>query len=137
MLEFVITLSFLVLSVAASVVLSLSGKYNIYKIDINGKRAEEGHIMYTGVIKTRRNTEGIKKTILLTDRNFDVKPEFSSLSPIKIYKYSSKSGKIEFAFLYEHSDNHALIETGKFEVYLSADGQCETLEILNMAPKRK
>lgn len=133
LLEFIITIFLLALSVTVSILLSLSGRYNIYKIDANGKKMEEGGIIYTGTITDRQNSERLKKAILVTDRDFDKKPEFSGASPIEVRKYSTKSGAIEFRFLYEHSCNRDLIEGGELEVYYLDN----TLKIVGVAPKKK
>jgi len=137
LLEFIIILSFLILSVTLAILLSLFGIYGIYKLDLNGKKVKEDGVEYIGIIDNKGDATISKNAILLTDKALDESPEFSVVSPIKINKYSRKSGMISFSFIYEHPDNSSLVERSEFEVYSLIGERYESFAISGVARKDK
>ena len=115
-LEFIIICILLAAATITAVLLALFDKYTVFKLGADGKKSEGQGIKYSGKI-SENNIVMHKGDLFLTDKALDESPAFYSTAPIQITKFSQKTGKTEFVFLYEHTDNLSTIKDRVLKVY--------------------
>lgn len=131
-LEFIIICILLAAAIITAVLLALFDKYTVFKLGADGKRAERQDVKYSG--KTDEKNIFLRKgDLLLTDIALDESPAFWVTAPIQITKYSQKTGKTEFVFLYEHTDNLSVIKGRALKVY--SEKEEEPIYISEVAEK--
>ena len=119
---------------AVSIVIAFLGKYKWHRFASDGKR-NKFSFSNCSFIGTCEN-KNCKKSIALTEKTFDERAAFSVSSPINITKYSKKTGKIEFVFLYDHPDNGLLVENSGFEAYIQSEEKYNSIRIENITIKK-
>ena len=117
------------LCLAACAAILLVGRIKYYKISNDGKKYKQKAVRFTRRLRHQGSAPLHRGDILPTSRDFDELPAFQTMAPIKIMKYSARSGKVTFEFLYEHEDNEALSSASSFEAYVPQDENTETITL--------
>lgn len=115
--EFVITMIVLALLFVGGIVMLGCGAVTYKKMGADGKNIVESKQKYCAVVISELPLRIAKGGILLTSADFDGSKAFESSSPIKVLKYSEKSRKIEFQFLYSNEKTSELLQAKQLTAF--------------------